>query len=132
MLFKRKKITNTPFEQLSLLDLIKQFIISKLPQQKKLISSGNTSQQPSFENEEITYIAIVLDGVVEDVMRAQNRLAALVLSQPEFVEFDPKKDRPQIGETKYVNGKFETPLEELMDNNQIKETLKKNGGQKRR
>jgi hypothetical protein len=56
--------------------------------------------------ENINYVAIVLDGVVEDVMRCQDRLAALILSNPQFVEFDPEKDRPQIGLTKYENGKF--------------------------
>ena len=61
---------------------------------------------PPPPSEEIGYLAIVLDGVVEDVMRAQPRLVALLLSNPEFVEFDPEKDRPQIGQTKYQNGTF--------------------------
>lgn len=46
---------------------------------------------------EINHIAVVLDGTVEEVIRAQNRLAALFLSNPQFVEFDPEQIKPTIG-----------------------------------
>lgn len=122
-MFKRKAVKNTPYIQMSIFDLLKEYIISKLPQEKRKLSNNAINQQPKISEEEITHIAIVLDGVVEDVMRAQNRLAALVLSNPEFIEFDPKKDKPQIGETQYKNEKFVYKKEELMSENEISKTL---------
>lgn len=119
MFFKRKKILNTPYTEMSLLDLLKQFIISKLPKQKTKVSEQQISPELKLPSEEITYIAIVLDGVVEDVMRAQSRLAALLLSNPEFVEFNPEKEKPQIGETKYSNGIFEYSKNQLMTDEEI-------------
>ena len=106
MFKRRRKIPNTPYEQMTILDLVKVWIISKLPKKKQSVSAGPIIPEPTLNEDNITYIAIVLDGVVEDVMRAQNRLAALVLSNPDFIEFDPNKDRPQIGRTKYEDGKF--------------------------
>lgn len=131
MFFKKRKISNTPYAEMSLLDLIKQFIISKLPKQKTKLSKESLAPQQTLPSDQITYIAIVLDGVVEDVMRAQNRLAALLLSGPDFIEFDPTKDKPQIGETQYKNNKFVYPEKELMTDKEIsalldKESLGKN------
>jgi hypothetical protein len=54
---------------------------------------------------QINHLAIVLDGNVEEVMRAQNRLAALLLSSPDFVEFDPKVQKVSVG-YKFEDGKF--------------------------
>ena len=98
-----------------------------MPRQKQKISDEPIASHPKIPEDQITHIAIVLDGVVEDVMRAQNRLAALVLSQPQFIEFDPNSDRPQIGETRYVDGKFEYPVKELMTDEEINNTLKDMG-----
>jgi hypothetical protein len=119
MLFKRKKIHNTSYEEMSLLDLVKNYFISRMPSQKSKVSEGTLNQEPKHPEGDITYIAIVLDGVVEDVMRAQNRLAALVLSQPQFIEFDPSVDRPQIGETRYNEGKFEYPSQPLISDQEM-------------
>lgn len=129
-MFKRKRIENTPFEQLSLLDLLKEYIYSRLPAKKSAVSNTNINHEPRIPDNEITHIAIVLDGVVEDVMRAQNRLAALLLSEPEFVEFDPQKDRPQIGLTEYVDKKFKYKAEELMSDDEIEQALKSMGVEK--
>jgi hypothetical protein len=123
MLFKRKKIHNTSYEEMTLIDLVRNYFISRMPSQKAKISEGGLDNQPKLPEGEITYIAIVLDGVVEDVMRAQNRLAALVLSQPQFIEFDPTVDRPQIGETRFLDGKFQYPTKELMTDEEINKTL---------
>lgn len=111
IMFKRKRknkhIPGTNIHQLTTMDLVRQFLISRLPVQKqKLDNKSLFEPPPPPPSEEIGYLAIVLDGVVEDVMRAQPRLVALLLSNPEFVEFDPEKDRPQIGQTKYQNGTF--------------------------
>ena len=56
--------------------------------------------------EQINHIAVILDGKVEDVIRAQNRMAALFLSEPIFVEFDPREVYPKIGITEYIDGAF--------------------------
>jgi hypothetical protein len=62
---------------------------------KQPISGSDPLPPPA--NIQINHIAIVLDGVVEEVIRAENRLAALFLSQPQFVEFTPEEIRPTIG-----------------------------------
>lgn len=113
-----------PYNEMSFGQLVKQLIISRLPKQKQKMSDDPIVVAPDIPEEEINYIAIVLDGVVEDVMRTQNRLAALLLSEPIFVEFDPKQDRPQIGETKYSEGKFHYPQNELMTEDEVSKILK--------
>lgn len=116
-----------PYNEMSLRQLIKQLIISRLPRKKEKISDEPMNVAPPIPEEDINYIAIVLDGVVEDVMRTQNRLAALLLSDPVFVEFDPKQDKPQIGETKYSEGRFHYPSQELMTDDEISEVINKMG-----
>jgi hypothetical protein len=59
---------------------------------------------------QINYIAVVLDGRVEEVIRAENRLAALFLSNPTFIEFSPDGIRPTIG-WGYDGEKFTNPNE---------------------
>jgi hypothetical protein len=59
----------------------------------------------------INYIAIVLDEEVQEVLRAENRLAALFLSGPDFIEFDPNGTYPKIG-WKFINGEFINPQSE--------------------
>lgn len=122
-MFKKKNHKNKPYVEMSTGQLIRHWLISKLPQQKEKIADQKIIEPVKFPNDDINYIAIVLDGVVEDVMRAQNRLAALLLSNPEFIEFDPKFDKPQIGVTRFKDGKFEQPLEELMTDEEISKTL---------
>lgn len=124
---KNHQHSSKPYSEMSLRQLIKQLIISRLPRKKEKISEEPIEITPPIPEEDINYIAIVLDGVVEDVMRAQNRLAALLLSEPIFIEFDPKKDRPQIGETKYSQGKFHYPLQELMTDDEISRVIKDKG-----
>lgn len=128
---KKHNRPEVPYTQMTTWQLIRAFIISKLPVRKEKVSDNKIFPQPKIPEESVNYIAIVLDGVVEDVMRAQNRLAALLLSNPDFVEFDPKTDRPQIGQTRYVDGKFETisNKEMLMSDDQIKNTLKNMGAE---
>jgi len=119
-----KKHNHKPYREMSVKELLRIFLISRLPKQKQKMSDEPIVNMPEISDSEINYIAIVLDGVVEDVMRAQNRLAALLLSEPTFVEFDPKKDRPQIGTTRYNDGKFEYPEQQLMTDEELKEKLK--------
>lgn len=97
------------------LDLIKRYIdarTQKMLRQKQPIQDFNKSM--ADEIIDINHIAIVLDGRVEDVIRAQNRLAALLLSNPTFVEFNPETSKIQLND-KYVNGKFISPGEQGYD-----------------
>lgn len=125
----RKKKPESHYE-MSLLALVKTLIISKLPRPKEKVADNPVAPANPTPEGDINYIAIVLDNVVEDVMRTQNRLAALLLSNPEFIEFDPKEDRPQIGTTQYIDGKFKYPSEDLMTDDEIEETLNKMGVEK--
>lgn len=93
-------------------ELLKSYLISKLPRGKqKLIKQQEELNDPP-KNISINYLAVVLDDNVEEVLRCENRLAALLLSNPSFVEFDPKESYPIIGLTKYLDKKFVTPTEE--------------------
>jgi hypothetical protein len=93
--------------QLNTWDLIKGlFNKNKI---KNKVSLENLENQPKI-TQGINHIAIVLDGEVKEIIRAQNRLASLFLSNPEFVEFDLKEVHPQIG-WKYIDGKFEDDSE---------------------
>jgi hypothetical protein len=62
-----------------------------------------------------TRIAVVLDDKVEEVLMAEGRLAALLLSQPKFVEIDLNiEKKPTIG-WYYKNNEF-VYIEEDKDN----------------
>lgn len=105
---RKKKIrekANHSHGKVTTLDLIKKYLDSKIQKPKESAEDPNISLLPSGA-EGINYIAIVLDGKVEDVIRAQNRMAALLLSEPVFVEFDPKTVYPIIGVTEYADGVF--------------------------
>jgi hypothetical protein len=85
--------------------------MSKLPVQKQSAVDYNASLLNSAPKDiQINYIAIVLDGRVEEIIRAQNRLAALLLSNPTFVEFDPNEVYPKIGITEYRDEEFVDPV----------------------
>lgn len=106
---KREKIVNYDsghYHQLNTIDLIRLFIISKLPVTKQSFQRKVTEAQSPPENISVNHIAIVLDGVVEETIQCQNRLAALLLSNPSFVEYNPEEDKPIIGSTAYVNNAF--------------------------
>lgn len=60
---------------------------------------------------QINTIAIVLDGVVQEVIRAENRMAALLLSEPHFVLVKDTDKKPTLNWI-YNNGKFTDPDEE--------------------
>lgn len=93
-------------QQASLITLLKHYLASKIPSKKKSIATDNAAnKQPT--DIEITHIAVILDDTVQEVLRAQNRLAALLLSDPTFVEFDPKVGYPKIGQTRVYNGKID-------------------------
>ncbi len=128
-MFKRKSrhIPETNIHEMTLVELLKKYLISKLPKPKTKISEKKMQAMPTLPEDRITYIAIVYDNVVEDVMRAENRLASLLLSNPEFIEFDPKKEKLEIGFTKYEKGKFINITKEAVPEEEIQKLLKKYG-----
>ena len=87
----------------------------------------NPGPTPPPENSSVTHIAVILDGVVEETIQCQNRLAALLLSEPEFIEYNPNEVSVFIGSTEYNNGKFFTEEGSLMTNQEIAETIEKMG-----
>lgn len=72
---------------------------------KSKISLTSRAIPPMPPGSKINHLAIILDGEVQEIMRAENRLAALLLSQPLIVEFDPDEVRPDIGWI-YLDKKF--------------------------
>jgi hypothetical protein len=96
------------------LDLLKRYLalkVEKMSGVKKSAINPNMSPLDQMSGIEINHIAIVIDGEVQDVLRAQNKMAAMILSDPEFVFFDPKDTVVKLG-FKYKNGKFINPEEE--------------------
>lgn len=90
------------------LDLINRYLglkIQKMTKGKMPVTDPNRSLADALPSSEINHIAILLDGRVQDVIRAQNRLAALLLSEPKFVEFNPEVDKVEI-DYLYSEGKF--------------------------
>lgn len=103
---------NKSYHEMSTLELFRAYIISKLPKGKQKLVDQQTKLNEPPKDISINHIAIVLDGIVEEVFRCENRLAALLLSEPTFVEFDPEKEYPVISLTRYENGSFNTPKQE--------------------
>ena len=96
------------------LDLIKRYLklkIQKMTTPKRSAMNPNISPLDRMPNIEINHIAIIIDDTVQDVMRTQNRMAAMLLSEPKFVLFDPKETQIGIG-FRYIDGKFVKDEEE--------------------
>jgi hypothetical protein len=111
MIFKKKKDKdghNHGNHKVTTADLLKQYLslkINKMSPNKKPVNDPNRSLIDQMDKAEINHVAIILDGVVEDVIRCQNRMAALLLSEPKFVEFDPSITTVQIG-TEFKDDEF--------------------------
>lgn len=95
------------------LDLLKRYLalkVEKMSGVKKSVINPNVSPLDQMAGIDINYIAIVIDGEVQDVIRAQNKMAAMILSEPEFIFFEPAETKVKIG-FKYQDGKFIDPEE---------------------
>lgn len=104
----KKKNNGHNHHKVTTLDLIREYLrlkISKMTNNKLPVVNNNISMIDALPKEQVNHIAIILDGRVQEILRAQNRLAALLLSEPEFVNFDPKETEVGI-EYLYVDGKF--------------------------
>lgn len=78
-------------------------------------SFGTGTPPPQPANIPVATIAIILDGEVQEVIRAQDRMAALFLSEPSFVEIP--EDLPMIPTIgwSYSNGTFIPPVPEDLE-----------------
>jgi hypothetical protein len=89
---------------LSTIDIIKRYFLERKMYKNKMPIQSNAAP-PAPPASQINHLAIILDGEVQEIMRAENRLAALLLSEPKFVEFDPDIIKPEIG-WEYIDEKF--------------------------
>jgi len=107
---KREKIVldrNPDLIEMTLRQFFKIALVERIifKQQKKYkIEQGKVVQ---FEDPKVYKLAIVLEDHVHDVLRVNERLADILLSQPKFVEFTDS-DHVHPGRTDYVDGQFFT------------------------
>lgn len=94
---------------LSLWEIFKRFLESKLPVIKTSATSNKNTPPKQPDGVSVNHVAIVLDGNVEETIRVQNRLLALLLSNPTFVEYSPSVVDVKVGDTKYIDGRFINP-----------------------
>lgn len=96
---------------LTLKEVLTQWLNKKLGVVAKVPVQGGAghAHAPSVPADvTINTIAVVLDGQVQEVIRAENRMTALLLSSPEFVVVDGISPTPTIG-WEYSNGEFFSP-----------------------
>lgn len=84
-------------------DLVKRFFAKKQVPEKISLDESNGTQPKKIPD--VNHIAVIIDNEVQEIIRAQNRLAAILLSEPTFVEFNPHEVRPEIG-WNYEGGEF--------------------------
>lgn len=96
------------YREMSTIELIKKYIASKIktPPNKQSYYNRDKDVPEPPKDVNINHIAVVLDGRVEEIVRCQNRLAALLLSEPIFVEYDPEQINVKVGTTEYVSDKL--------------------------
>lgn len=117
---RRRRRLPKPPNYITTWQLIRRYIASKLPRDKESAVDYNLNLLNATPKDvAINHIAVVLDGTVEEVLRAQNRLTALLLSNPTFISFDPKTTYPRLGITKYKDGEFVDPV--IDENGEIKD-----------
>lgn len=118
--YRRKRRLPKPHNYVTTWELFRRYLASKLPRPKESAVDYNMNILNSAPKDiQVNHVAIVLNGQVEEILRAQNRLAALLLSNPTFVSFDPKEVYPTIGLTRYINGEFKNPI--IDENGEIKD-----------
>lgn len=105
--WRRRRSVPKPHNYITTWELFRRYLASKIPQPKESVSANNESMlNYAPPNIQINHIAMVIDGKVEEVIRAQNKLAAMLLSNPTFVDFDPNEIYPVLGQTECIDGKL--------------------------
>lgn len=94
-------------------ELIRRWLEKKIGiTEKRAATHSHAAVAPSEPSHgQIHTIAIVLDGVVQEVIRTENRMAALMLSNPQFILVKPGEKKPTLNWI-YNNGVFTDPDEE--------------------
>ena len=105
----RKKFKHSEYAaKVSLLELIKRKLANSMVAHKEIpLEPLEPLVRVAPRSIHVYHIAVVLDGEVQEVIRADSKIAALFLSSPEFVEFNPREETVTIG-TKYVDGKLQS------------------------
>lgn len=67
------------------------------------------------EGTTVNHIAVLLDGKVVEVIRANDNLADILLSEPQFVKFSVETDNVRVGHV-YLNDRFITQDEVNLNN----------------
>lgn len=112
---KREKIVldrNPDLIEMTLRQFFKIMIVERLilkKQQKYKVEQGKLVE---MTDPKVYNLAVVLDDHVHEVLRVNERLADILLSQPKFVEFT-KNDHVHPGRTDYVDGQFFTASPEV-------------------
>lgn len=87
--------------------LLNRFILKK--QGRYALERGKVVE---LQEPKVYHLAVVLDEHVHEVLRVNEKLADILLSQPKFVEFT-KDDHVHPGRTDYVDGQFFTASPEV-------------------
>jgi len=107
---EKKLVIKVPgdVKRISTLDLIKKAILESL-ERKRRAKKPVVSREgfmPDFDiMQDISFIAIIVDGEVQDVMRAQPRLTSILMAKPSFVRFNPEEVKVRPGD-KYDGATF--------------------------
>lgn len=92
-------------KRFTLISALKDLVKKEEQPEKAPIANPEVAVIPSDVS--MNHLAICIDGIVQEVMRAQNRMTAMLLSEPVFVEFNPEDGYPVIGQSRLVDGKIE-------------------------
>ncbi len=90
----------------------KDGIDNLIKKQQEYSDKKNEEHKKEHENHapegtNVNYIAVVLDDKIVEVLRANDKLGDILLSNPVFVPFSPQEDNVRVGHL-YVDGKFIT------------------------
>jgi hypothetical protein len=106
---EKKLVVKVPgdIKRISTLDILKIAILKVLDgkKPKKSVISPNGLMPNMDRMNDISTLAIIVDGEVVDIMRSQPRLTSILLAEPKFVKLDPSSQPVRIGD-KYSDGLF--------------------------
>jgi hypothetical protein len=93
-------------KRISTLDILKIAILKRFNRDKtkKSAISQNGIMPDMNRMNDVSTIAIVVDGEVVDIMRAQSRLTSILLANPVFAKIQPDV-KVKIGD-KFLDGEF--------------------------
>jgi hypothetical protein len=110
---EKKLVVKVPgdVKKISTLDILKMAIMKSLDgkKAKKSAISQNGIMPDMSRMNDVSTLAIVVDGEVVDVMRAQAKLTSILLANPVFVKVDTSATPIKIGDY-YSDGEFVSRL----------------------